>query len=632
MASAGRFTEFSNHSLGYSLGTVDESKYLHDGNGNRIIIRGGISFSSNGLWAVTYSSSVGGYIRINTVTRQVLRFSAGTVDYNLGFVPDLKWAISDDGNTVVLSGQGQWARPLTVFDVADCAARTSYTDNGFGLATGCRVRSLQSNMTATYPGFVGFTRMRFTSDGLGIRAIAQIHNASTNTDAYYDATLAVAGYQMSHVSYLALGDSFSSGEGEVGADGFVHYIHGTNTTDPKNLCHTSDRSYPYLVAQALGVTSSFQSVACSGAKVDPYYSTQAQYRILSALKWLPGTNAQSDFITDARPDIITISMIGNDIGFSDKIQRCLEWVDACFHFKEDRESIANEIYGKFDTLVGMYEDIQSKSGGARVYVLGYPQLMSATGVCEPNTPFDPEERAMARGLVTYLNAVIKAATERSGVQYIDVENAFAGHQLCEPGTKAVNGLTNGEEVLGGLIPIGNESFHPNSLGHQLFTQVLLEQSNNFTKPMPVLKNQNGQTVDVDMTVVPPYVGSEPYKALMGNAPSGGVYTRAAYTVLSGVNVIVRGVPFVPEQIKQLLKPSSVADMIVNSDPVKIGTLTTDADGVLTGQIIIPEDIDPGFHTLHIYAQDVTGQEIDLNQTIYVVASPTDYDGDGIPND
>ncbi len=56
--------------------------------------------------------------------------------------------------------------------------------------------------------------------------------------------------------YLALGDSFASGEGTF------NYIAGTE--DGPNQCHQSIFSYPYLMQSNVGETA---SVACSGAKI-----------------------------------------------------------------------------------------------------------------------------------------------------------------------------------------------------------------------------------------------------------------------------------------------------------------------------------------------------------------------------
>src|SRR5690606_21578826 len=55
-------------------------------------------------------------------------------------------------------------------------------------------------------------------------------------------------------------------------------------------------------------------------------------------------------------------------------------------------------------------------------------------------------------------------------------------------------------------------------------------------------------------------------------------------------------------------------------------------GTLEINTTIPESMPTGFHTLHIYGPNIAGESIDLYKTIYIAASPTDLDGDGIPDD
>ncbi len=75
------------------------------------------------------------------------------------------------------------------------------------------------------------------------------------------------------MNYLALGDSYSSGEGDIDQTGSSHYLSFTNVFGdyrngiPRELCHVSDRSYPFLLAPDMGISQgdNMQSIACSGA-------------------------------------------------------------------------------------------------------------------------------------------------------------------------------------------------------------------------------------------------------------------------------------------------------------------------------------------------------------------------------
>src|SRR5690606_34519160 len=73
---------------------------------------------------------------------------------------------------------------------------------------------------------------------------------------YSQVSVTAGGYPRSLKSYMALGDSYISGEGAYS------YRDGTDTE--RNQCHQSLVSYPYLLGER---QSSFASVACSGAQM-----------------------------------------------------------------------------------------------------------------------------------------------------------------------------------------------------------------------------------------------------------------------------------------------------------------------------------------------------------------------------
>lgn len=602
--------------------------FMEDSNGNRLFKMPPGAFSNNGRWMVFYVAGVG-LVRADLLNHQVLLFDNETYSYDLGFHPSIELAITDDGNTVIRSGIGMWARTTKVYDLSGCTG-APFAVGPVNPTPGCRGRSVHQEVVASNPGYVGMTKMRFTTDGKVVRGVADFLKPG-NIHEYRHVTLAVAGYEVQNTKYLALGDSFSSGEGAY------EYLAGTDLPDI-NKCHTSTLSYSYLAAQALSIDGpTFHNMACSGARTINYFAKE-QYNVTNNFVWLPGEERQYSYVTQADPEAVTISMIGNDIGFSDKITQCLNPFSTCFHFKEERQAVADEIYGKFDAMVSMYEHIQRKSSGARVYVVGYPQILDETAACLPNAPFSSEEVQMARGMVTYLNSVIKAAAQYAGVQYIEVENAFSGYELCRPLsletglTTAVNGLTAGDDIgLLGVNVVGNESFHPNVLGHQLMSQALLAQSENLTKPMPVLPGA------VDPSVIVPYVSSAPYNAFISNAPSNGLgYKVGTYVNLktddeNEIHIILRDSPTHISDTELNLQPNVNFDAVLYSTPTPLGTVPTNADGHIDGNITVPGSVEPGFHTLRLTGKDLGGRDVQLYKTIYVAANALDYDGDDTLN-
>lgn len=111
-------------------------------------------------------------------------------------------------------------------------------------------------------------------------------------------------------SYVALGDSYSSGTGTR-----TYINDGTS-------CQRSVYAYPSLLSASKGLTLNFR--ACSGARVADVTNTQ-----LSAL-----TTATTQ---------VSISVGGNDAGFADVLTECAQpgWMSNCNGAIDGAQSIIN---------------------------------------------------------------------------------------------------------------------------------------------------------------------------------------------------------------------------------------------------------------------------------------------------
>ena len=220
-------------------------------------------------------------------------------------------------------------------------------------------------------------------------------------------------------SYVALGDSYSSG---VGTRSYIS--DGTS-------CQRSTYAYPSLVAASRGYALSFQ--ACSGAKV-PDVSTK-QLGALSA-----GTS------------FVSLSVGGNDAGFTGTLTECAKpgWLSNCGAAVSKANSyITNTLPG---TLATLYAAIRSKAPNAKVVVVGYPRLFNGED-CNALTWFSPSEESSLNATADRLNGVLATAAAARGFSFANPTVAFIGHAVC--GTPEwLNGLSN---------PI-SESYHPNRTG------------------------------------------------------------------------------------------------------------------------------------------------------------------------
>jgi hypothetical protein len=220
-------------------------------------------------------------------------------------------------------------------------------------------------------------------------------------------------------SYVALGDSYSSGVGTR-----TYISDGTS-------CQRSTYAYPYLIAQARGYTLSFQ--ACSGAKVTDV--TGKQLGTLSS-----GTA------------YVTLSVGGNDAGFSSVITECAQpgWMSNCDGAINTAQSyINNTLPGSLSTL---YATIRSKAPNAKVVIVGYPRIFNGED-CNAGTWFSPTEETRLNQTADLLNSKLSAAASAKGFGFANPTTKFIGHAVCDD-VEWLNGLSN---------PV-SESYHPNKLG------------------------------------------------------------------------------------------------------------------------------------------------------------------------
>ncbi|HVP02385.1 MAG TPA: SGNH/GDSL hydrolase family protein [Solirubrobacteraceae bacterium] len=220
-------------------------------------------------------------------------------------------------------------------------------------------------------------------------------------------------------NYVALGDSYSSGV-------------GTRSYTLDSTCQRSVYAYPYLVSQQRPNTS-LKFVACSGAKTTDVMNNQ-----ISAVT--------------SSTNIVTITIGGNDAGFSSVITKCAEpWPVNCDGDITSAQSfITNTLPGKLNTV---YSAIKSRAAAnATVVVLGYPRLFMGVD-CNAGTFFSTDEMTKLNATADLLKSVESARAAAYGFSFKDAIPAFTGHAVCSS-SEWLNGLSN---------PI-SESYHPNRTG------------------------------------------------------------------------------------------------------------------------------------------------------------------------
>jgi lysophospholipase L1-like esterase len=336
-------------------------------------------------------------------------------------------------------------------------------------------------------------------------------------------------------TYVALGDSFSSGEGAVfDQDGnkIADYEPGTdyNTPRSKNVCHRTKEAFAYKVRKQLsadvGQTFTLKLKACSGAVVQDYFDANDH----SAHD--PKEPAQNDDMMKDNPQLVTLTFGGNDIGFATILRGCVTHAvptDNCIRGIEraitKTPSIVhthNEIVWDFNPLqlvekpkvdkglFELYSQLLDDAPQARIMVLGYPRLYDPVNEPKPvNTPVPApvpvpgaspnpylyekecstiapletyvhsrDEQKKANELVNTLNKYIAdTVTKVNNKQnsdrlvYVNVSDAFKNGGICAPDGKRLVNLFV-KQYNGARSP--QQSFHPNAVGQTVLAQRVVE--------------------------------------------------------------------------------------------------------------------------------------------------------------
>lgn len=485
------YNDLRDHIIQHADGTLSldgQPDYIYmDRAGNAPVVRG-LGLSHNKRW-MTFGVANFGIILLDRGTMQSNRVSDrydNVVGY--GTPPALTTSASDDGRYIITGGTRNQTEVITV--TSSCGS--SNLADGYAYhsqllaARTCSYRDLttmtndHSSIMNPVGGIRGFIVARMSASG----------DMFTYWDNYKWNTIYAPNYlKPGQLYYLALGDSFASGEGDISIDGVDHYFAGTNVYGDYNhgiareTCHLSTRSYSMRIAAAMRLTkgADMQSVACSGAvtsdlltlsnKSSGYINTQylgqntqliksvgprltsissaASLQNQARQNYTPGRVQQIEFVKKAQPKYMTVMIGGNDIDFGGILGSCAfnslpSADDTCDYAQPTGLAVVVEkIHALYPTLLKFYTALHEASPNTTIYVIGYPQFMDDTNksCMEMADLYSKAERKAFRQMVAYANAVIKNAALDAGAKYIDISDALTGGQLCDSGTD-MTGITD----------------------------------------------------------------------------------------------------------------------------------------------------------------------------------------------
>lgn len=595
----------------YRFDTNDPQYVLRSAEGQQVAA-GSFAASDNGRWLAV--ELIGqGIARVDLGAGTARRVVAPGYPYGMGLDPRVELAITNDGQTVAVTGYNAGFGLYKI--TPECGDELRIPLPAYFQGPDEYCVGLQLDPTRHVNGFLSGHRPKFDQRGGQLTILVREAGGSA-----WRLTFWAPGYEVSPgLGYLALGDSFTSGEGETDDR---YYLPGTNSHYEK--CHLSERSYPFLIAgmvDALGI--GMKSVACSGAKTEDIVSKEDYWgqgdrlgdsglhldpagkqgaQDEAAAAFLPGRIPQAAFVIDHQPSVVTISVGGNDAGLMGKLKNCAmpgkcEWVSSDVGLFRT----ALEIRGLYDRLVTLYSQLKFDAPNTKFYSVGYPLVIVPGGTCDPVTEvlLDYDERLFMDQGLRYLNEVIQEASHAAGVAYLDIQSSLHGHQLCSGADElAMNGLRLGDDIapieqLPMLQLIGTETFHPSPYGHQLIAAAL---SGQFSAD---IANVECYCAPAESSYWMPHMIWEPVRSEAMTLTRGVVKPDGRH-----VEIRIPTGSFLPD---------TSVEIKLGLDGLK--TATVNDDGGLTTTIELPDGLSEGFYALHAYGVSYGGQTVDVYQII-----------------
>jgi len=281
--------------------------------------------------------------------------------------------------------------------------------------------------------------------------------------------------------YVAMGDSYSSGEGT--------FVYRRATDTATSQCHRSPLAYAPLLRARTPRLRPLAFVACSGARTRDLYASNSSY---------PGEPAQLQALTPATRRV-SLTIGGNDVGFATVAAACVQSPRSTGFGCSARADLTALVRARLGALAGaadappptvsgivpvrqVLRDIGQRAPRARIFLAGYPELFGddrddysadatapSGASCQVNPIGARVDYADARwfnATTRQLNRVLRAAVRQAAadgvrVRYVSTRT-FDGHGLCDRRTPWIQPVLL-DQATGQPLA---ESLHPTARGQR----------------------------------------------------------------------------------------------------------------------------------------------------------------------
>ncbi len=228
------------------------------------------------------------------------------------------------------------------------------------------------------------------------------------------AVLAVFAGGARAANYVALGDSYAAGP-----------------LIPNPLlplgCLKSSNNYAHLAAPGIGLT--LRDATCSGATTEDMTNPQNVDP--------DGPNPPQFDSLDAETTVVSLTIGGNDIGFSDIALDCVTinpFSTPCKnkYASGGKDQIAERIAATAPKVDAVLDGIEERSPSAEVFVVNYAAIFPETGFgCWPQMPIGFGDVPYLRAKQKELNAMLATQMAANGATLVDWYKASIGHDACK---------------------------------------------------------------------------------------------------------------------------------------------------------------------------------------------------------
>jgi hypothetical protein len=262
-------------------------------------------------------------------------------------------------------------------------------------------------------------------------------------------TGAPTGAPTAYDEYVALGDSYTAAP-------------LVPPTDVSTLCLRSEVNYPALLASAMPGTV-LTDVSCSGASTDNMSIPQAGR----------GGSVPPQFdALSRRTDLVTIGLGGNDDNlFATLLGRCTQLAGsdptgspcAVALAEDGSDQLTRTLDNIRRNVADVVDGVRLRSPDARIVVVGYPQIVPASGTCDL-LPLAAGDYPFARQVNEGLTLAVRRGATDAGAEYVDLWAPSSGHDICSSEPWINGRITSAETAL---------AYHPLAVEQRVVADLIL---------------------------------------------------------------------------------------------------------------------------------------------------------------